>query len=592
MKCHIHTYRDVNQLKFFLSTSEIQSEARKAKSILVQIYSAQNNETLLKKIIDTIQARLPDSVIAGSTTVGEIADGCLQLGTIMISVTLFQKTQLHAVMKSCSQSNEKRAGKALMREIRKSGSNIAGVLLLATPLNINLANVVNGMSQSEVEFPVFGGGAGVYDSAAKRTLIFIGDRFSCCGIIAIVFLSDDLHIYANSQLGWQPLTKEMSITESDGLRVKTVDHFRAFDLYHRYLNIKPDHDFFYNVLEFPFLLERDGYTVARVPFFVDENGSIEFIADVLEGEKFKIGYGDPERIVQNSKQIQKEMLEFDPDAIFIFACICRRFLMQDDVNLEIKPFKSIAATSGFFTYGEFFHHKNKIQLLNSTIVVVGMREGERTAETNRVHTEMLYPDSQAAVADPFSEKHNQIVSRLLHFISVLSSELEYANHELTYLSEVDRLTQLFNRMKLEKVLESELKKSEALHTIFSVILMDVDKFKDVNDTQGHITGDEVLKELALILKMNARKNDTTGRWGGEEFLLILPQTNREQACSVAERMRRDIESHAFPDEKPLTCSFGVTAYHSGDTQDLIISRADKALYHAKESGRNRVEYLK
>ncbi len=591
MKNYIYTFRGIGNLTSFLSTSQMQIHAKESKSMLIQIFSSQSDMKLLKATIDIIEEILPQAIIVGSTTVGEIAEGCLQLNTIVLSVSFFHSTLIHPILKSCSSGEETITGKELIQNIYISQGPIAGVLLLATPLHFNLAAVFQGMLMKDITFPVFGGGAGVYDSS-ENSLIFCGNHFLNSGIIAVVFLSDQLQIYANSHLGWQPLTKEMTVTESDGMLVKTVDHMPAFHLYNRYLNIKEEDEFFLNVLEFPFLLERNGYTVARVPFFLDEEGSIKFVADVAEGEKFRIGYGDPELIVNHAKLIQKDLHEFKPEAIFIYACICRRFLMQNDVNLEIVPFQSIANTAGFYTYGEFLSHRNKIELLNSTTVVVGMREGKNYHETDKENNAVAEYKLKPMVADPFSEKHNQIISRLFHFITVLSQELEQANNELIQLSEIDKLTQICNRMKLDKVLTSEIKKSQTFHTVFSVILLDIDKFKSVNDTHGHITGDEVLVDLANILKSKVRKTDTVGRWGGEEFLLVLPLAELEQACAIAEKIRSEIYSHVFPARKHLTCSFGVASYNDGDNDDILISRADKALYQAKDNGRNRVEFIR
>ena len=602
MKSYTYTFQDEASLKLFLSTSEMQANFNKAKSILIQMFSSQSDIKLLGCIIDSIKEISAGSIIVGSTTVGEIAEGRLQLNSIVLSLSFFDSTLIHSIWKPCFPGEEMMIGEELIQNIYDSGNSIAGVLLLATPLNINLATLFDGMIKKEINFPIFGGGAGVYDFA-DNTLVFSGDNFLESGIVAVVFQSNELQIYANSHLGWLPLTKEMSVTESDGSLVKTVDDKCVYDLYDRYLNIKKDNEFFLNVLEFPFLLERNGYTVARVPFLINEEGSIKFVADVKEGEKFRIGYGDPELIVNNAKIMQNDLHEFNPEAIFIYACICRRFLMQNDVNLEIQPFQRIANTAGFFTYGEFLNHENKIQLLNSTTVVVGMREGDSCQKTvmeegnscqkndkqgNAIQTSEI----KTIETDRFSEKHNQIISRLFHFITVLSEELENANSELTLLSEIDKLTQICNRMKLDKVLTVEIKKSSLSQTDFSVILLDVDQFKTINDTLGHIAGDQVLVELASTLKEKVRKTDTVGRWGGEEFLLILPLADLEQACSVAEKLRAEISAHVFPGGKQLTCSFGVASYCEGDNADTLISRADKALYQAKNNGKNIVEFIK
>lgn len=153
----------------------------------------------------------------------------------------------------------------------------------------------------------------------------------------------------------------------------------------------------------------------------------------------------------------------------------------------------------------------------------------------------------------------------------------------------DVLTQLNNRMRLNEALEYELKRAQRYDGTFSIMLLDIDYFKKVNDTYGHLAGDEVLKKVADLLKKSFRKTDTPGRWGGEEFLVLLPQLDRINACMIADKVRTAIETTGFPDVGAITCSFGVTEYTSTDSIENLIKRADDALYRAKERGRNRVE---
>lgn len=591
MKNFIHTFSDLQNLELFLSNPDMQSLAKCSKSVLMQIFSASNDTELILEMVQKIREKYPEAVIAGATTVGEIAYGQLELNTTVLSLSFFDSTMLRAIHMPCPAGKENATGEDLTRKIFETDETIAGVLLLATPLTINLANLFDGMQNHAIDFPVFGGGAGIYDYSAN-SLVFCENIFLYEGIVAVVFQGSDLHIYADSYLGWQPLTKEMTITDSDGVWIKTVDNMPIYDLYKKYLDINEENTFFHNVLEFPILLERDGFTVARVPFAPGEDGSIQFTADVNKGEKFRIGHGNPELIMQNAESMQKDLHKFKPDAIFIYSCICCRFLMQDDVNLEIHPFNAIADTVGFFTFGEFIRGKNKIHLLNSTTVIVGMREGPKTDKPLNEEYTGIEDDFKPIITDPYSDKHTQIVSRLLHFIGSLTSELEEANNELKLLSEIDKLTQISNRMKLDKTLSSEILKSGLNHTDLSVILFDIDSFKAENDMHGHISGDAVLVRLAGLLKTKVRKTDTFGRWGGDEFLLILPLASLEQACSIAETLRKEVAAHTFDDGKRLTCSFGVASYLEGDNPETLTARADKALYEAKYTGRNRVKCLR
>lgn len=418
-------------------------------------------------------------------------------------------------------------------------------------------------------------------------MIFLGGSFLTEGAIAVAFLSKSLHICVRTFLGWRPLSKEMTITEADGALLKKIDGERAFDVYSRYLNIPNDKEFFANALEFPILIQKDGEMLARVPLFVTEDGCIGFLADVEPGEKFHIGYGEPDLILNHSESIQRELFDFQPNSILLYSCICRRFLLQDDVNLVIRMFDNIAPTSGFYTYGEFISQNNRILLLNSTIVAVGFREGEWDQRLQPSHAASTQPSSLAN--DPFSATHSQIITRLLHFISVVTSELEDANRELKRISGIDALTQVSNRLKLDEILQDELSRCARYGTDLSILILDVDHFKEVNDTFGHLVGDMVLIKLGGILKSSIRGSDTVGRWGGEEFLMILPQTGLESARKVAEKIRIAVEEAEFPEVTHITCSIGAALYQAGDNKEKLLSDADAALYHAKNGGRNRVE---
>jgi signal transduction histidine kinase len=225
------------------------------------------------------------------------------------------------------------------------------------------------------------------------------------------------------------LSKEMTITEIGEMSVKTIDDKPAFLVYEKYLGIKADDNFFQNCLEFPFLFYRNGKVITRVPFFVNEkDGSIQLVADVQVGEKFRIGYGNPQMIINESIHIQNKMQDFQPEAILLYTCICRRFLMQDDVDLETLPFNNIAPTSGFYTFGEFFADGTSKALLNSTMVAVGFREGTNLIE--KVHEELIEKETTRKNSDPYTNQHTRILSQLLHFINVMTKELEQQNQEL------------------------------------------------------------------------------------------------------------------------------------------------------------------
>lgn len=170
-----------------------------------------------------------------------------------------------------------------------------------------------------------------------------------------------------------------------------------------------------------------------------------------------------------------------------------------------------------------------------------------------------------------------------------TKELQVKNQELERLSVTDRLTGVFNRLRLDHVLDEQLARKQRYGVDFSIVLLDVDYFKKVNDTYGHPVGDDVLVQIARLLQQATREVDVVGRWGGEEFLVVCPDTSYARAMATAEKIRSLIADHAFELVGACTASFGVTMARVDDTVAAMLARGDAALYRAKAAGRNRVE---
>lgn len=158
----------------------------------------------------------------------------------------------------------------------------------------------------------------------------------------------------------------------------------------------------------------------------------------------------------------------------------------------------------------------------------------------------------------------------------------------------DLLTGLVNRRELDDRFRAEKSLAERHATTFCIAIADIDHFKRVNDTYGHLAGDRILTNIAYILASSLRTEDICGRWGGEEFLLILPHIDLDSAAVVAEKLRRAVEnSHTEWEDQTIdvTISLGVAAFRPGMSQEACIAAADEALYRAKSNGRNRVELM-
>lgn len=179
-------------------------------------------------------------------------------------------------------------------------------------------------------------------------------------------------------------------------------------------------------------------------------------------------------------------------------------------------------------------------------------------------------------------------NKIINFVGYLTdiTELKNTEIELKEISRTDRLTKVNNRLYTDDVLENQFYRYKRDHENCSVILADIDHFKSVNDTYGHLVGDEVLIEFAKIMQMAIRKGDVLGRWGGEEFLIILPHTNLQEAIKLAEKLRKMISENNFPTIGHMSASFGVSTFVKHSSIDILIDTADKSLYVSKKNGRN------
>jgi two-component system cell cycle response regulator len=185
------------------------------------------------------------------------------------------------------------------------------------------------------------------------------------------------------------------------------------------------------------------------------------------------------------------------------------------------------------------------------------------------------------------------IKRLQDALEERERQLLEANERLRHMSQTDALTGIDNRRYLEQRIDEMFEHARRLNEPFSCVMCDLDRFKSVNDTYGHQAGDAVLKQFARILRNEVREIDRVGRYGGEEFMLLLPGTVLDAAVTFAERVRKEVEGHTFSFDGTQICrtaSFGVSAWphpRIGNC-DVLVRAADDALYVAKETGRNRV----
>ncbi|MBF0178590.1 MAG: diguanylate cyclase [Magnetococcales bacterium] len=200
------------------------------------------------------------------------------------------------------------------------------------------------------------------------------------------------------------------------------------------------------------------------------------------------------------------------------------------------------------------------------------------------------PDQEDPLPIPFAITGNALPELEKHIFSFADvTHLEKEKQELEEKAFTDALTGICNRARLQVILNTELRRAHRHDLPLSVVMCDIDHFKKINDVYGHQAGDDVLRQMVGIMRVNLRAEDLLARWGGEEFMVVSPQSDLESTRLLAEKLRALVEKSHFPAVGQITCSFGVAEREPGDTIRILTERADKALYAAKTGGRNRVE---
>jgi len=337
-----------------------------------------------------------------------------------------------------------------------------------------------------------------------------------------------------------------------------------------------------NKLEF---LEREN---ARKDLIINdykmESTFLATISEIIETFGEDVTIDDViEKILDTIKNIFKEEIVF----ITLFGDRYKMRMKGDSLKVSFELIEELTI-------------KGRPILVNNISTFPQYKELVENGITSFIACSLYQKKNVIGILGIFSKKGKKFTLKDLNLLRMISVpiSLMIENTELfnktKILSITDSLTQLYNRRHFEKVFSEILTKSHANYKPISVAMCDVDYFKHYNDTNGHPAGDYVLKTIADILKKGVKGSDIIGRYGGEEFIIVFPDTTKENAVKICEKLRKTVKEFKFFNEesqpnKDLTISFGVASFpEDGITYEELIKKADMALYKAKELGRDRV----
>lgn len=587
MKQFQFDYSDSETLNKKLSEFKEWCDSGNGAKKIFQIYSEELEPECIREVCDIIEKMFPNTLYMGCSTSGNIID-CQLSGRITIVCTVFElpSTQVQLYQYDLSKQSVDDITKTIVKET-ESNPWVKAMEMFFTIPEQSSTQFCEGLKNVRQDIQIFGGVACSDDITSDASCVFSkAAGFSEKSIIVMFYGGDDFYVDSIKVTGWKPLGRKFHVTKSKGSVLQELDGIPAYDVYHKYLNIKNDENFFYNTLEFPLFYEHNDTTILRTPVASNADGSITVTSDIDVGSVVRISYGDPGTIVDSIRHDSKKIAEFQPDLLHIFSCAARRtFWTSKEPTYEIQPFKEISPSCGFFSHGEFLRTNGNLNQHNVTLVIAAMREGEKKASVSSA----VSPDENIMSKVP-------LISRLATFISVTSLELEEINQQLALANEklktaaiIDGLTGLYNRREIQAQIEDAL--ANIKKERFCLIMLDIDNFKQVNDTYGHQEGDTVIVGLANILRNEQTaymQKVSSGRWGGEEFMMLLHDTDVSSASFIADLIRRCFANTNFPSVRPQTISLGVTQAKEEDTIDTLCTRVDVALYTAKKNGKNQV----
>ncbi|MEA3289976.1 MAG: FIST N-terminal domain-containing protein, partial [Campylobacterota bacterium] len=426
---------------------------------------------------------LPNAVIIGSTTDGEILNDRVTTDKTVISCSVFEKSRLKAVYQDHLEDSFE-TGKAIADKVISSDTKL--LITFADGLTTNGEEYLKGVESISGDIIVCGGLAG--DAATfTNTSLICNEKVVLNGAVAVAIDSDSLYAYNDYHFGWQGIGPKMTITKSDKNRVYEIDNKIAYEVYKYYLGDESALKLPAIGIEFPMVKNINGINVARAILAKEDDGSLVFAGNLNEGDKVQFGFGNAQNILKNTAKYNRLHLN-DAQSIFIYSCMARRRFLQDNSSTELKNFTRYnKPVSGFFTYGEFFTNSG-CELLNQTMTVVALtEENSCSLNVNSNSTPVNYITVE-----------NETMVALSHLTDVTSKELENTNQNLQ--RKVDEQTKELQAkvLELEKATRAKAdflaNMSHEIRTPLNAIIGFIDIVQDTIKDQESLDHLDIVKD--------------------------------------------------------------------------------------------------
>lgn len=432
MKTYNLRYQKKKDLEKIIKEQKIEVSSDK---ILIQVFTGKREKLFIQRLQKTVGGLFPRASLIGATTSGEMIDNAILHKETIISISVFEETCLSSTL---IVSKKGRTSHSLGMEIGKRlfQKDTRALITFSDGLNTNGEEYMNGVEHANNSVIVCGGMAGD-NLEFKKTYIFDRNTITDNGAVAVALNNKNLQVYKTYSLNWKNIGKLLTITKVKGNRVYTIDDIPAVEIYRKYLGDEIAERLPNSGIQFPLIMTRDDMKTARAVLNKHEDGSLTFAGNVIEGEQVQLGYANVEMILNTSTHLYKELLALPIESLFIYSCCARWMFLNKDLYRELDPLSQIAPTSGFFTYGEFYHSNKNNKLLNETMTVVAFSEKK----------EIEKKDLKIDITD--KDEHIITLNALSHLAQVVTEELtELTDHlEEKVLLQTEELRQSYEKLK-------------------------------------------------------------------------------------------------------------------------------------------------
>lgn len=453
---------------------------KKEKNILIQIFCG-DKKSILKEIATNILENLPQAICIGSSTDGEINNSEVTTCKTVISISTFEHTTLKTsfVRRKDSFNN----GIDLAKELCTSDTKL--LITFSDGNKTNGESFLKGIQSVNQKVIVTGGMAG--DNANfTQTFISSQNQIITNGAVGVALNSKVLKVKNAYNFNWSPIGIEHTIDRVVDNRVYEISGIKPLDFYKKYLGEYVAKALPATGIEFPLIAQRNNLPIARAVIKKHKDGSLSFAGNLYKGDKVKLGFGNVELIMNNPLESLFDTSNIkDTQAFFIYSCMARRRYMPSMVDIEIKPFSLIAPTSGFFTYGEFYHDNENNELLNQTFTIVALSELENSKNDKKISCELEKEKQEIS-------EHARSLQALTHLIQQSSEDYNKQSKELEE-----------GKVYAQNLVDSQKQfLKHAVHetnTPLSVIMGNIEMYEMENGKNKHMSNIEVaMKNISSI----------------------------------------------------------------------------------------------